>query len=110
MILIYGNENCNYCIKAKEFLTLNKIPYLYISLSDIYTNDTWRNAFKDIKSIILKQTTIPIIFKSIKFKECTEPPVFSVDGLKDFTLVGTYFDLVDLIEDVEKIDDISNNY
>jgi glutaredoxin len=116
MFLIYGNANCKYCSMAKELLNLHKIPYIYVNLNDIYGDLNWKQAFADIKPILKAQNTIPFIFKT-KLKESFESSKileFTVDGLKDYTFIGTYFDLVDLIEDEsaqsDVIKSIDNDY
>ena len=111
MYLIYGTPDCKYCKYSKDLLDSNKIPYIYVDLTNEYGDD-WRIIFSNFKS--LNQTTIPFIFKTtagVHFLEDATTLTLQkpeLENLKEWKFVGTYFHLIDDVEEIEP--DLSDNY
>ena len=62
-LIVYSKEDCNYCIKAKEFLNNNKIQYKELKLNKNDINDM--NIIKDLKEKY-NHNTFPFILVQLK--------------------------------------------
>jgi len=98
MFLIYGASDCQFCHKAKCLLNDSNMEFTYVNLTDMY-QDGWRQVFTDLAHLINGQTKIPLIFKS-------EPGVATSlvhkgRDLTGWTFVGNYFDLEDLLDNMD---------
>lgn len=107
MFLILGTSECKFCLESKKLLDSLNLKYTYVDLL-LKFGDDWRCIFLVLDKVLLKQKSIPIIFHN--FKEQTEVPVLTPQGLEDagWKLIGTYFDLQDHVEDLDL--SISDNY
>jgi glutaredoxin len=98
MFLIYGTTDCMFCHRAKVLLTDSGLPFTYVDLNDMYfPPEDWRQVFKDLAHLINGQTKIPLIFKSAP--GCS--PVGRGSNLTGWTFVGGYFDLEDLLDNMD---------
>lgn len=113
MFLILGTSECKYCHEAKKLLNNLNLKYIYIDLVLKY-GDNWRSIFTLLKSILNTQRSIPIIFKDAIGAEKTNTDKIVLDqnseiNFADWQLVGTFFDLQDLIDDTLDLS-ISDDY
>lgn len=53
-VLIYSKDNCSYCLKAKNLLAINNIPYI----ESLIGKDILR---EDFISLFPEQKTVPLI-------------------------------------------------
>ena len=125
--LIYGTPDCTYCQTAKSLLSNLKIPYIYQDLTLIYEN--WKEVFTTLKPFLKGQTKIPIIFRSSEMGTSSDPShqphllvaqqiqqgapdnrgsidsslteIASSTSTLGWTLVGGYFELESMLEDME---------
>lgn len=105
MFLILGTGDCKYCLESKKLLENNNLNYLYYDLFLRY-NTEWRVIFKVLKSHLKSQKTIPIIFHSKNELPVDLESIDPENLLEDWDLVGNYFDLVDIVDDLDlSIDD-----
>jgi glutaredoxin len=111
MFLILGTLDCKFCIESKKLLDSQHLKYLYYDLTLKYGTE-WRSIFNELKSLLKSQKTIPIIFRIKTNDSKIEPSVpesFTVeDLLKEWDFVGSYFDLEDLMDDLDI--SIDNDY
>lgn len=109
MFLILGTSECKYCLESKKLLDSLSLKYTYVDLS-LKFEDDWRTIFSILKSILGSQKTIPIIFKGVE--ETTVPDALTVESLHalGWTLVGSNFDLEDLINNMDTDISISDDY
>jgi len=71
MYLILGRRNCPFCDKAKERLTRDELPYVYVDITETQEKTT---LFKDILVNKMNVRTVPQVFKLVG----------GYDHLKDF--------------------------
>ena len=53
--LVYSKPNCSYCLKAKNLLTLENIPYTESVIGEDITREDFMSLFPD-------QRSVPLIF------------------------------------------------
>jgi glutaredoxin len=51
MVIIYGADNCPWCVKAKELATNFDIPYTYRDIGDNELKEQLRSMLPDVKTI-----------------------------------------------------------
>jgi len=107
MFLILGSPQCKYCLESKKLLDEAGIHYTYNDLT-LEFGDNWRLIFVLLKDILGPQKTIPIVFQSKDVGD-REPTLPSVRAdytpeflLKDWNLVGTFFDLQEVVEEMKE--------
>ena len=122
MFLVFGTNDCRYCELAKTLLKERNASFTYVSLDNLFGKN-WRDIFDKLKHV-KKLTNIPIIFKSLKDEDSLSIRAFLLScetfGLKDshslnqpdidfetitddWSLVGSYSNLIDMFE---KLDDL----
>ena len=56
MYTIYSKPNCGYCLQAKDLLTMEQLPFEYLTLGTHYNLDELMELFPDAR-------TFPMIVK-----------------------------------------------
>ena len=59
--IVYGKEDCSYCVKAKDLLTKNGIDYTYVDVSVQANRDELLSL---AESIGVTVSTVPQIFQT----------------------------------------------
>lgn len=72
--IIYSKPSCGYCLQAKDLLTLEQLPFEYLTLGTHYNLDELMTVAPNAKSF---------------------PQIFIVDENGDKELIGGYNDLVE---------------
>ena len=54
--IIYSKPSCGYCLQAKDLLTMEKLPYDYLTLGTHYSLQEFMELFPDAR-------TFPVIVK-----------------------------------------------
>lgn len=83
VIVVFGRENCPYCVKAKDFLKEKKLGFSYL---DVSADEKF---FLQMNSWVIEATGAPAK---------TVPQIF-IDGLH----IGGYTDLVEALNPSEEI-------
>ena len=77
MYTIYSKPSCGYCLQAKDLLTMEQLPFNYLTLGTHYSLDELMTLSPDAKSF---------------------PQIFVVDENGNKELIGGYSDLVEYLK------------
>ena len=64
-LILYSREKCNYCVKSKQLLSNNKIPFTEIKLDPAHNN--YEDEKNNLKLKTKGHSTFPFIFVGPSF-------------------------------------------
>ena len=79
--IVYGKENCSYCVKAKDLLTKNGLDFYYVDVS-----------------VQANRDELLSLAESIGVTVSTVPQVFQTDWEGDTHYIGGYKELTNVLK------------
>lgn len=79
--IVYGKENCSYCVKAKDLLTKNGVDFDYVDVS-----------------VQANRDELLSLAESIGVTVSTVPQIFQTDWESDTHYIGGYKELTNVLK------------